>query len=316
MLVNSDFTVNKIQKYLSKLVDKTIYNLIFKPLLRTKGRAYNARYRSTCGPHAGAFLRALPKKNMNTLLCDEFSTACILRLGLPFPFITPDAHCDCKSKALIGIYGQHLHTCNKDNTITNKHNELTKVIEQLCSHAGIGYVHEPLNCFPTDKVGNIHPDIKIIQPRLLKGCNDSYLVDVSVIHAVNKTSITQYKSDKKTGISARKREIDKNTAYLQYSNNHNLHFVPAAFETHGTWGEDFTILFEGLINKIWVRNKQQISLAIIREYWTKRISVIHRCIRGNAQMLLGRTAKIYEGFSFRFDDAYRRDNVRDGRVLL
>ena len=56
------------------------------------------------------------------------------------------------------------------------------------------------------------------------------------------------------------------------------------------------------------------SLSVIREYWNKRISVALQ--KGNARMLLGRTAKIYQGAAFEHDDAYRADNLRDAQVVV
>jgi len=299
---------------LSGYVEKALCNNIFKPHVRNSSKSDQAtRYLSICGPHAGAFLRALPKPNVTELDCEQFSTVCLLRLGIAYPFILPDSHCDCKSHALIGEFGQHLHTCNKDNALTNKHNEIVRELECLSSYAGIKFDHEPLNCFPDDLVGGIKPDIKLYQPRFIKGCNDNYVLDVSVTHACNISSIN-FKSDKKKGISARKREISKNTTYLKPANNNNLHFIPVVFETHGRVGNDAIKLIEDLIKRGWNTHGRVMPLSVIREYWNKRISVALQ--KGNARMLLGRTAKIYQGAAFEHDDAYRADNLRDAQVVV
>lgn len=313
-LINGDTVTNKIQKHLMGKIQAATYRNTFKPYLATQSKEFNSRHLSVSGPHSGQWLRILLKKGVSDMSCDEFSTACLFRLGLPFPFITDHTRCDCKPAPLIGIYGQHFHGCNKENATTSKHNALAEVLIQMCSAAGIKTIHEPVNCFPDDIVGNIRPDIRMVHPRLLRGCTDDYVVDVSVTCATNKTSISAFKSHEKQGITATHREKDKNDFYLKYSNNHNLHFVPAVMESHGFMGSDFLQLITDVTLKIFNRQNKKVPLPTIREYWHKRFSLVLQ--RMNSRMFLRRTLTINEGPKFKYDDAFRLSNVRDATILI
>ncbi len=273
---------------------------------------HSARMLSVRGPNSGAFLRAVPKKGVTELSCAEFETSCQFRLGLPLPFIPDTLRCmDCSDHPLIGIYGEHLHCCPSGNQRIKRHNLVVKEVEALCAAAGIKTDHEPLRCFPNIN-SNEHPDVKLIQPNHDPHCHHDKLLDVTITHPGNKTSVNRHRADRVPCAAATEREKVKRDKFEQLSKSNLMHFVPLAVESYGQYGVDMKQFMKRTVRKAWIKSGKFTTLSVYSDYWNKRVSTSIQ--KTNAQMLLRQSARICAGKEFERDDAYCHQNILDSRV--
>jgi len=263
-----------------------------KQTLKNRSRIDVARQLSTSGKHAGAWLRCLPRGEFR-MTDSEFQTACLFRLGCKFPFIPDTLRCTCGSKKnsspLVGQYGEHLHSCNLGNERHNKHNSLVQIFSHLCNYAGIKTITEPTGCFSNSN-SNQRPDLRLLQPGFSKDCRHDTVVDVTVTHPATTAKITHNNTDKNIGRAAYLSEMSKRREYAEMSKQNNLHFVPLAFETYGRWGKELISFFEKNVMTGWRKSGQCTPLAVMKEYWKKRLSVNLQVM--NARMFLQRVTRI------------------------
>jgi len=287
----------------------------FKSILKGRSRMDMARFQSVGGKHAGAWLRCLAKGDFR-MKSEEFSTACILRLGCKFPFISPSLRCDCgkdiNNKPLIGEYGEHLHVCNNGNERFNKHNKLTRTCEALANYAGIKTKYEPNGCFVNNNSA-MRPDLRLIQPNYNGECRHDLILDITVTHPATQAKINNNKTDINKGRAARLQEQSKNREYAAMAENNDLHFSPIVFETYGTVGKIFADFLEVNALAGWRKSEKSIPLSIIRDYWKKRFSVVLQVM--NARMLLSRVDRVKQG-SHTKDESFHRDNIIESRVRV
>ena len=71
----------------------------------------SARLLSIQDPRSGAFLKVLPKQNMNVFTTEDFQVAVQLRLGLELTIIRKDLICNCAQKVKIDGMGYHIGVC-------------------------------------------------------------------------------------------------------------------------------------------------------------------------------------------------------------
>ena len=181
---------SKLQReFTEAIMDKVETNEL--NLIKRKSREDSARMLSVADNKAGAFLRAVAKKNSTAMSKSEFRYAMYFRLGCNLPVITPSTTCpSCSKHPLIGLQGQHFHCCPRGNERIEKHNKLVNIVKQLAQMAGYMVSLEPHGCFPTHDTRK-RPDGII---RNYTQTNQDCAYDVNITHPANSTSINQHKS--------------------------------------------------------------------------------------------------------------------------
>lgn len=241
------------------------------------------------------------------------AVACQLRLGREFPFIPENMHCDCSSRAMVGTRGEHLHNCAKGGEWNDRHYNLVNFVRVLAGTAKIATIQEPIGCFVNTIDTNMRPDVRLIRPNLNKQCVHDVVLDISVTHPSNKSSIDK-RSDIKEGGAAKIRENKKNKQYKKIANNNNLHFIPCVAESYGRLGKQFINLIDDLIKAANTNNNNSnIPHSLSVEYWYKRLSCVLQI--SNARMILDRTARIAGGSVLHNDEARFDDTILYSRVV-
>ncbi len=312
----------KIQKNLQIIYDCQIKHQ-YSELITSFVERDQARSISTGGRHSGAFLRALHRGPFK-MMSDDFDTTCLFRLGIAFPFISPNLRCDCKNKPLIGVYGEHFHCCNKKGWRLKKHDVYVQELIIMCGHASIDTQHEPLNCFPNN-IDGIQPDMRLFQPNFpinnkhkhnnnLVNCAHDIVTDFSITHPATKTNIGHH-SNTKRGASALEREKQKCSKYNAASKNNNLHFVPLVAESYGTLSERLIKFIYDVVRKIHEKKKKsRVSFAWLLEYWIMRLSVKLQVM--NARMFMSRAMSLVGAKTLVNDEVRFNGAISDSRVRV
>jgi hypothetical protein len=311
-LISGRWEVHKLQSSLTSLFERDQLK-IFKSKLKNRNRRDMARFHSICGKHAGAYLRALAKEGEFKMSGEEFSTACLFRLGCKFPFISPSLRCNCDTRPVIGEYGEHIHVCKTGGQHIRKHNALVRTLEALANYAGVKTILEPTNCFANNSSA-MRPDILLIQPTYTE-CRHNFVVDAAITHPATDSKIDRNNTDKHRGRAAHLMEQTKRRDYAGMADDNNLHFAPLVCETFGTWGRALTEFVNCNVETGWRKKGMTVyPLSTIKEYWKKRISVTLQ--KTVARMFLNRIDTINGGQQLKKDEAFYADNIIESRVRV
>ena len=121
----------RVQQYFTKALEEDRYN----KLLESMDPPDRARLLSCAGPGASGWLTAIPYNSSLTLSNEEFSTAVLLRLGLPIPLCAGPTTCVCKSP--MDPHGHHALSCTTGGWLQIRHNQLRETWIDILTRAGL-----------------------------------------------------------------------------------------------------------------------------------------------------------------------------------
>ena len=173
---------------------------------------------------------------------DTFLTAVRLRLGLPHQGMQDIGRCTCG--AGVDVNGLHHLHCKTDSELIIAHNSVRDSVGRLCRTAGYSVKWEQANQIPfsrriTERSRGIITDL-VLQKEGIKT-----LVDITIRDPCCPSIVSRCQAEPL--FAARKGEAEKIRNYARRPPQ--VHFVPAAFELFGAWGESFSRFFSAVARK-------------------------------------------------------------------
>lgn len=227
-----------------------------------------ARIMASQKPESGAWLHALPSRNIGTLVENNaFRIMVGLRLGIDL--CAPHT---CVCGATVDTKGRHGLKCKKSAGRWSRHAELNNIIKRALATADIPTRLEPPGIFRED--GKRVDGISLIP--WFKGqtlvwdatCTDTYA-----------PSNLRY-STKSAGRAAEDKAKRKETKYRSLVER-NYHFVPFAVETMGPWCMEAIKFFDEMGKMIATKTDEPRSKSFLKQ----RISMAIQ--KGNAAAVMG-----------------------------
>jgi hypothetical protein len=221
-----------------------------------------ARFLSTNGSFAGAWLFNIPKDHTSIMTTSEFRIALKLRLGVRINNLID--RCSCVNNTRICENAVHLFSCNDMKGFqTLRHNAIQNDLFQMAQHGAIRVRDAGLG-------GLLEEDGR--KGDLLfsgMGANDSDLVvDITVAHPCNNSYLNSSTHIEKYALSLlEQRKIEK---YAQAYRRVGIDFKPLAFEMFGATSDIFTKLFKNLTRA--AADLNDIPYSVMFSYWQRRIS--------------------------------------------
>ena len=164
---------------------------------------------------------------------EDFKTALRLRLGLPHPPMQDIFLCTC-GKEVDRLGYHHLH-CPMDSDVIIAHNAVRDSIGRLCRTAGYSVRWESRN-----EVPRRHGEKKVITDLVLHRDGIKTLMDITIRNPCCPSLLPR--ASRTPLAAASKGEAEKIRKYSRRMLPQD-HFVPAAFEPFGAWGETFGKFF-------------------------------------------------------------------------
>jgi hypothetical protein len=221
-----------------------------------------ARLNSISGPHANAWILAIPSCPELVIPANNFIVHIAQFLGLNFPFSIP-THCVCNH--LIDTEGIHFRTCEHVGGI-GPHNDLTNCLACLMRTTGHHVGTE-------EAMRHTHPDHSRKCPDLLMSSffssEQAVAVDVTIRNPVADKIWTAPLSAALAG------EQDKRSKHGEACKASHLNFVPFSVEYFGALGPAACYLFLNLINEVDIDTflPPNWAASTPRNYWMQRLSV-------------------------------------------
>ncbi len=275
----------------------------------TVGSVEKARRGALQGTEAGAFLLATPKGDCK-FLSKHFQTACLLRLGLPQPFIEPGTKCSCGG--VIDAYGHHLARCNRGGERTERHDAIVRTLRQLACRAGIKCSYNPVGCFSNPSTnsdgevitfGNLRPDLRLFMGGSVVGLKEDNRDVVADVRITDSTGPSQI------GKGIPRAEKEKIGKYGLASDANGLVFAPLVIEMLGQFSEKTNHFVNSLVHTLWEKEPELFPESVLLRYWRKRLSSVLQ--RYNALSLMARYQRATpatNGTDCVFDES-RNDNI-------
>jgi hypothetical protein len=220
----------KAQRYLSGLVHKHAFHYLYAEGSTTD----KARLLSLLLPYAGAWVNALPLKDLGLHLTDQqYRTAGLSRLGMPV-YVAPAGKegwkCHSCKVGLHDRFGHHATSCPGRYGAYTRHEMVKGVLLKFAREAGYpGAKAEPSGM---DRDSRKRP-ADVLIPGWWGG--GPAWVDVAVTAATN-LSVRQAAS-KSQGHAAACRELDKHTHYDALAVKEGASMVPFVLEHYGGFGK-------------------------------------------------------------------------------
>ena len=173
---------------------------------------------------------------------EAFLTAVRLRLGLPHPGMQNIPRCTCGADVdPLGLH--HLH-CKTDAELIIAHNSVRDSIGRLCRSAGYTVKWEQAHQIPfarrsTDRSRGPVTDLVLFKDGI------KTLLDVTIRDPCCPSMVSRCQAEAR--FAAKKGEAEKIRKYA--SRPPQVHFVPAAFESLGAWGEQFSRFFSAVARR-------------------------------------------------------------------
>jgi len=202
----------------------------FDNLIARANQVSRARLLASSFPSSGAWLHALPYRNLGLALSDcEFRVAVGLRLGVSL--VRPHT---CGCGANVDPLAYHGLSCRLSAERQRRHAQANDVLARAIRACDVHVELEPTHLFSN---GGKRPDgatlVAWSRGRCLVWdftCPDT----VAPSHLSSSASVV--------GSAALRAELNKTAKYSQLSLAGNLNFVPIAIETLGDWGPSATEL--------------------------------------------------------------------------
>ena len=248
-----------------------------------------ARFHSTNGNFAGAWLHNIPKDAHNTMSSSEFRVALKLRLGSPF--YTQHPLCCCQDRTRVDTSPTHFFSCNEMKPfLLIRHDIIQTQFMKLAHHGKVAVSSGGLGGLVEEdgrKGDLLFPDL---------GHNySSLVVDFCIANAcafcyLNNACETE-------GHALLQLEKIKIVKYQEAYRRVGVHFKPIAAEMHGVISKTFQWLLQKLVSKAAARSR--IPYGILLSYWQKRISTALQ--KANAKVLHLAELKVAREFGFSAD---------------
>ena len=210
--------------------DEAICSATYDQLLTRADQSSRARLLAVASPNAGAWLHALPCRNLGLCLSDrELRIAIGLRLGAPLV-----RRHTCVCGAVVDALGLHGLSCRRSAGRQRRHAQANDVLIRAIRAADVQAELEPRLLFRDD---GKRPDGATLDPwsRGLPLVWDFTCPDTLAPSHVAQSSNT-------AGSAASKAEQNKRSKYAQLVSANNVLFAPVAIESLGTWGTSATDL--------------------------------------------------------------------------
>jgi hypothetical protein len=267
-LISCNDLPDDLMKYKQTAWESPIFSKISSELLLSSQSPINtARILASRVKETGAWLNALPSRNLGTLLDnDSFRIAIGLRLGSKLCF----RH-KCKCGTEVDEFGLHGLKCKKSSGRLSRHNHVNELIKRALVSGNIPCVRELLGCSRAD---GKRPDGLTLVP-YSKG--RSLIWDFTCIDTYAGTYINN--TTRRAGAAAEVAESNKIKKYEELMNT--FIFVPVAIETSGVWGQAGLQFIKQVGNRI----KEATGEKASTNYLIQRISIAIQ--QGNAAAILG-----------------------------
>ena len=182
-----------------------------------------------------------------------------LRLGLPQNAMQEIHTCVCGGAVdFIGLH--HLH-CKTAGNLIVAHNAVRNSIGNLCQAAGYSVQWEVPNELLRTTTG---PNSRgAITDLVLQRDGVKTLLDVTIRDPCCPSMVDR--ASKIPLVAAKKGETEKNRKYA--TRPPHVHFVPAAFESFGAWGEDFSRFFSAVART----SREPHHDSAGQEFWVRRM---------------------------------------------
>jgi hypothetical protein len=232
-----------------------------------------AKYLSSDGSFAGAWLFSIPKDTPSTMSNSEFRAALKFRLGIQFTTLLP--RCCCPSQTKICNHGRHLFSCNEfKNLLLMRHDALQYDLKQLGTHGGINVVDSGLG----QMIERDGRRADLVFKGMGRGGQD-LAVDISIgdssaqSYLHNSAHISKYVLNLLA--------TNKITKYAADYRNAGIDFMPLTFEMLGETSDLFIKFLKKLV--VCAADVNNIHYSIMFAYWQKRLSTTLQ--RYNAKIL-------------------------------
>lgn len=263
----------------------------FEEVTRDNGsEEHRARFLSTKGSFAGAWLHNIPKDSHSTMSSPEFRTALMLRLGSHFH--TLHSHCCCRpqpratTRVFVGTSPTHYFCCNemkpylliRHDAIQNEFLKLAYHGKVSVTNAGLGRLNEDDGRKGDLLFSYLGPNKSplMVDFCIATACAISYLRNACTIEGYAMSRLEKIKFDK----------------YLELYRRQGINFKPIALETHGATSKLFQELFEKLVTA--AARRSHIPYCILYSYWQKRMSTVLQ--KSNAKVLQLAEQKVAQEF--------------------
>jgi hypothetical protein len=232
-----------------------------------RGSDDKVRWLSCSVPGATAWLRALPTCWELQMSNSQFTVSARQHLGLRSVEhfgVTKTDMCAC-GRPEVELDDYHLQTCKDRYRISQRHNEINRVIAQMITSTHMQVKLEP----PVEVVGGPRADIKVIDWENGK----DLLIDTSVVHSLCYGDKVANYTPFYSGRKMEQAKWDKYNALLKNLRD-VLVFKPAIMETFGGMGRDLRQIVLACSHRVGNRVPQQQVTFV--EYYTQRIAVALR----------------------------------------
>jgi len=242
--------------------DDPICNATHEQLLLHADRVSRARLMAVVSVDAGAWLNALPVRNLGLTLSNrELRVAVGLRLGAPLVREHTCASCGVEVNSL----GHHGLSCRKSAGRQRRHAQANDILVRAVRAAGALAELEPHLLLDND---GQRADGATLEP----WSRGRYLIwDFTCPDTLAPSYLAQ--SATLTGAAASRAEANKRSKYSQLAQSQDIIFMPIAIETLGTWGPSAEELCKDIGSRLSVITgeprssqflKQRLSLAVQR----------------------------------------------------
>ncbi|XP_062518293.1 uncharacterized protein LOC134193482 [Corticium candelabrum] len=232
-----------------------------------------ARLNAISTPHAGAWLRAIPNRNLGLVMsAEEYVIALRLRLGIP---IFPSLSTRCPCGSIIDAYGDHVLGCGYGNLRIKRHDALRDVIFHtlLEDHSG---TRREQHCggYNNSRPGDVyHPDFLLGRPGYF---------DITVRNSFQQSHIVH--SAYCAGAAAAAGEMEKDDRHKDNVEATGGVFYPLVVESYGTWTSSSLQTLKTIARRTSLRSSITVSRAIVNFHGQLSL----RLWQFNARMILDR----------------------------
>ena len=267
---------HKPQKLFSQILQNEQGRQVFRKFKQCRTPPDNARLKSCCGSHSGAWLLCVPKDEHSRLGTEAFRFACRLRLGLPMRG-SPTFCSLCRKH--IDNFAIHPFSCpHQRSRLLEKHDMLVRLFKALARVAGVKFQDHHLTIFLALTENNL------LRPDLLLAAMGPNLRDLFIdfVFTDPRSQSNAPQSAVKFGAARDKRERMKINKYRDLCEQLGYSFTAASLEIFGSMTDSLHQLIQQLVQK--AAERSNIPYSILFPYWCKRISMTVQ--RGNAKFFM------------------------------
>ena len=198
-------------------------------------------------PHSSEFLTVLPTQPLYCISDASLRLAVRHRLGvLPYDSLA-DQHCYCSFKTSFAVDPDHFHSCAKHRRtlITQRHNNLVQVLQDLAVSVGFTAIREPNSHVRPEEIAaqatcseeyNHHADLLLLKHGL------KLYIDVTVTRPTKESTLRNGGISTMPLFSTRAVAAKKHSKYDEIARVNEYRMVPFAVETYGGIGAEATTL--------------------------------------------------------------------------